>query len=88
MSVCSGLFSSQSISESHPGKHADRMLVDAQGAAPAHNARTVQALPRQWDLAPTGTLRHLDLPRRIFYPTAVRGHFARTDLGLPREAAA
>ena len=88
MSVRSGLFSFQSIAESHSGKHADRMLVDTQGAAPARNARTVRALPRQWDLAPAGTLRHLDLPRRIFYPTAARGHFARTDLGLPREAAA
>lgn len=70
MSARSSLLSSQCASKNHPGQRALRILADAQGPTPACSARTAQALQRQWNLAPTGTLHHIDLPRPIAYPAA------------------
>lgn len=58
-------------------------LVHADGAEPARNAEIADALRREFDLTPGGIIRHLDLLRPIYYPTAAYGHFGRDDLDLP-----
>jgi len=60
-------------------------LVEADGASPARGAEIVDALRREFDLTPEGIIRHLDLQRPIYYPTAAYGHFGRNDLDLPWE---
>jgi S-adenosylmethionine synthetase len=60
-------------------------LVDAEGASPARNAQITRALRLEFDLTPAGIIRHLDLQRPIYYPTAAYGHFGRDDLDLPWE---
>jgi S-adenosylmethionine synthetase len=63
-------------------------LVEADGASPARGAEIVDALRREFDLTPEGIIRHLDLQRPIYYPTAAYGHFGRDDLDLPWENSA
>jgi S-adenosylmethionine synthetase len=70
MSICNGLFSSGSVSESHPDKLVDRIS---------------DALRREFDLTPAGIVRCLELQRAIYYPTAAYEHFGRDDLDLPSE---
>jgi S-adenosylmethionine synthetase len=60
-------------------------LVEADGVSPARGAEIVDALRREFDLTPAGIIRHLDLQRPIYYPTAAYGHFGRDDLDLPWE---
>jgi S-adenosylmethionine synthetase len=45
-------------------------------------------LAQEFDLRPQGIIDRLNLLRPIYYPTAAYGHFGRTDLDLPWEAAA
>ncbi|CDS49846.1 S-adenosylmethionine synthetase [Polaromonas sp. CG9_12] len=45
-------------------------------------------LAHEFDLRPQGIIDRLNLLRPIYYPTAAYGHFGRTDLDLPWEAAA
>lgn len=45
-------------------------------------------LAHEFDLRPQGIIDRLNLLRPIYYPTAAYGHFGRTDLNLPWEAAA
>ncbi len=60
-------------------------LVEAEGVTTARSAEIVDALRREFDLTPAGIIRHLDLRRPIYYPTAAYGHFGRNDLDLPWE---
>ena len=60
-------------------------LVEADGVSPTRSAEIVDALRREFDLTPEGIIRHLDLQRPIYYPTAAYGHFGRDDLDLPWE---
>ncbi|MFN8864289.1 MAG: methionine adenosyltransferase domain-containing protein [Flavobacteriales bacterium] len=57
-----------------------------EGVSPARSAEIAEALRREFDLAPAGINRCLDLQRPIDYPTAAYGHFGRDDLDLPWEA--
>jgi len=59
--------------------------VDAEGATPERNAGITALLAQEFDLSPAGIIRHLDLLRPIYYPTAAYGHFGREDLALPWE---
>jgi S-adenosylmethionine synthetase len=61
------------------------LLVEAEGVTPTRSAEIVDALRREFDLTPAGTIRCLDLQRPIYYPTAAYGHFGRDDLDLPWE---
>ena len=42
-------------------------------------------LQSEFDLTPRGIINYLQLERPIYYPTAVYGHFGRTDIDLPWE---
>ena len=59
--------------------------VAADGLSSARSAEIVEALRTEFDLTPAGIIRHLDLQRPIYYPTAAYGHFGRNDLDLPWE---
>jgi S-adenosylmethionine synthetase len=45
------------------------------------------ALSQEFDLRPQAIIERLDLKRPIYYPTAAYGHFGRSDIALPWEAA-
>ena len=61
-------------------------VVEAEGVSRARSAEIVDALRQEFDLTPAGIIRHLDLQRPIYYPTAAYGHFGRDDLDLPWES--
>ena len=61
-------------------------VVEAEGVSRARSAEIVEALRQEFDLTPAGIIRHLDLQRPIYYPTAAYGHFGRDDLALPWES--
>ena len=60
-------------------------LIEAEGVTRARGAEIVDALRSEFNLTPEGIIRHLDLQRPIYYPTAAYGHFGREDLNLPWE---
>jgi S-adenosylmethionine synthetase len=62
--------------------------VDAEGVDAKRAQEITAALAEEFDLTPAGIIRTLDLQRPIYYPTAAYGHFGRSDLALPWEAAA
>ena len=61
-------------------------LIEAEGVTRARGAEIVDALRSEFNLTPAGIIRHLDLQRPIYYPTAAYGHFGRDDLDLPWES--
>jgi S-adenosylmethionine synthetase len=60
-------------------------LIEAEGVTRARGTEIVDALRSEFNLTPEGIIRHLDLQRPIYYPTAAYGHFGREDLNLPWE---
>ncbi len=61
--------------------------VDAEGVDAKRAQEITAALAEEFDLTPAGIIRALDFQRPIYYPTAAYGHFGRSDLALPWEAA-
>ena len=61
-------------------------FIEAEGVTRARGAEIVDALRSEFNLTPAGIIRHLDLQRPIYYPTAAYGHFGRDDLSLPWES--
>lgn len=60
-------------------------VVEAEGVTSARSAEIVKTLSEEFDLTPGGIIKHLNLQRPIYYPTAAYGHFGREDLSLPWE---
>lgn len=61
------------------------LLVDTHGTGRVSDEALTRALPELVDLRPAGIIRHLQLRRPIYRPTAAYGHFGRPDLDLPWE---
>lgn len=61
------------------------VLCETFGTGKTDNERLAQAVRRAFDMRPEAIIRRLDLRRPIYTPTAVYGHFGRTDVDLPWE---
>lgn len=59
--------------------------VNTYGTGVVSDDEIAQAVLKAFDLRPGMIIKHLDLRRPIFGPTAAYGHFGRTDLNLPWE---
>lgn len=59
--------------------------VETFGTATDQQRDITALLQAEFDLTPRGIIRHLQLERPIYYPTAAYGHFGRTDIDLPWE---
>jgi len=55
------------------------------GTARVDEKIIVKLIDKHFDLRPEAIIRHFDLRRPIYLPTACYGHFGRTDLDLPWE---
>jgi len=55
------------------------------GTAKVDEKIIVGLIYKHFDLRPEAIIRHFDLRRPIYLPTACYGHFGRTDLDLPWE---
>ncbi|UCG10440.1 MAG: methionine adenosyltransferase [Dehalococcoidia bacterium] len=55
------------------------------GTAKVDEKIIVGLIDKHFDLRPEAIIRHFDLRRPIYLPTACYGHFGRTDLDLPWE---
>ena len=64
-----------------------RFMVETCGTETDQHRDIAAALASEFDLRPQGIIDTLDLQRPIYYPTAAYGHFGRTELNLPWEAA-
>ena len=62
-------------------------MVETCGTETDQHRDIAAALASEFDLRPQGIIDTLDLQRPIYYPTAAYGHFGRTELNLPWEAA-
>ncbi len=60
--------------------------VDTFGTGKLPDEQLVEIVRENFDLRPAAIIRMLDLRRPIYRPTAVYGHFGRTDVDLPWEA--
>lgn len=63
------------------------IMVDTFGTGKLSNEKLVEIVRENFDLRPAGIIKMLDLRRPIYRGTAAYGHFGRTDLDLPWEAA-
>jgi S-adenosylmethionine synthetase len=55
-------------------------LIEANEISASRGQEIVQRLQAEFDLTPAGIIKHLDLKRPIYYPTAAYGHFGRDDI--------
>ena len=55
-------------------------LIEANEISASRGQEIVQSLQAEFDLTPAGIIKHLDLKRPIYYPTAAYGHFGRDDI--------
>lgn len=55
-------------------------LIEADDISASRGQEIVQSLQAEFDLTPAGIIKHLDLKRPIYYPTAAYGHFGRDDI--------
>ncbi len=62
------------------------IMVDTYGTGKLPDEKIVEIIRENFDLRPAGIIKMLDLRRPIYRPTAVYGHFGRTDVDLPWEA--
>ena len=60
-------------------------VVETFGTGKRRDSEIAALLQRECDLTPAGMIELLDLRRPIYRPTAVFGHFGRTDIALPWE---
>ncbi len=60
--------------------------VDTFGTGKLPDDELVKIVRENFDLRPAAIIKKLDLRRPIYRPTAVYGHFGRTDVDLPWEA--
>ncbi len=60
--------------------------VDTFGTGKLPDSEIVKIVRENFDLRPAAIIQMLDLRRPIYRPTAVYGHFGRTDVDLPWEA--
>lgn len=59
--------------------------IETFGTGVIDDEKITQLIHEHFDLTPKGIIRHLDLLRPIYQPTASYGHFGRKDLDLPWE---
>jgi S-adenosylmethionine synthetase len=52
-------------------------LIEADDISVSQGQEIVQSLQAEFDLTPAGIIKHLDLKRPTYYPTAAYGHFGR-----------
>ncbi len=62
--------------------------IDTFGTGKVPEPVLVSAVNRLFDLSPLGIIKELNLRRPLFRPTAVYGHFGRTDIDAPWESTA
>ena len=55
-------------------------LIEADDISASRGQEIGQSLQAEFDLTPAGIIKHLDLKRPIYYPTAAYGHFGRDDI--------
>ena len=55
-------------------------LIEADDISVSRGQEIGQSLQAEFDLTPAGIIKHLDLKRPIYYPTAAYGHFGRDDI--------
>ncbi len=55
-------------------------LIEANEISASRGQEIAQNLQAEFDLTPAGIIKHLDLKRPIYYPTAAYGHFGRDDI--------
>ena len=61
------------------------ILVDTHGTGVVDEERIVEIIKKNFDLTPSGIIRHLDLRKPIYKKVAAYGHFGRTDVELSWE---
>lgn len=61
------------------------ILVDTYGTGIVSEDKLVELVKNNFDLTPSGIIRHLDLRRPIYKKVAAYGHFGRTDIDLTWE---
>ena len=61
------------------------LAIDTFGTGTVDGQDLKRAVEKQFDLSPLGIIKELNLRRPLFRPTAVYGHFGRTDLDAPWE---
>jgi S-adenosylmethionine synthetase len=61
------------------------VLIDTYGTGVVPERELARLIQKYFDLTPGGIIKHLDLRRPIYKPTAAYGHFGRTDLAVPWE---
>jgi S-adenosylmethionine synthetase len=59
--------------------------VDTQGSGKLDDATLCKLIREHFPLSPSGIIKHLDLRRPIYSPTAAGGHFGRTGEGFTWE---
>lgn len=62
--------------------------VDTFGTGKVPDSKLAAAVMKLFDLSPLGIIKELNLRRPLFRPTAVYGHFGRTDIDAPWESTA
>jgi S-adenosylmethionine synthetase len=62
--------------------------VDTFGTGRVPDPAIASAVARLFDLSPLGIIKELNLRRPLYRPTAVYGHFGRTDIDAPWESTA
>ncbi len=65
--------------------HPLSISVETFGTGKVSSEALVNLVRKHFDLRPEAIIRHLDLRRPIYLPTAAYGHFGREDLNLPWE---
>ena len=66
--------------------HKTPVRIDTAGTSRVPEAEIEKAVSRLFDLSPLGIIKELNLRRPLFRPTAVYGHFGRTDIDAPWES--
>ncbi len=61
------------------------LAIDTFGTGTVAAEDLTRAVEKQFDLSPLGIIKELNLRRPLFRPTAVYGHFGRTDIDAPWE---
>ena len=88
--VASGLASRCTVTLAYMIGRADpvQVDVDTHGTGDVDDMLIRDGVLRLFDLTPHGIIRRLGLKRPMYAPTAVYGHYGRTDLDLPWESSA
>ncbi len=61
------------------------IMIETFGTHKVEPARIEELVRKHFDLRPAAIIEHLNLRRPIYQPTAVYGHFGRTDIDAPWE---